>query len=338
MSENNAVKRLSCAIVITSYNKAEFLAASIESALAQDYADTKIIVVDDGSRDHSLEVLASYKGRVVAFAKTNGGQASAFNLAVANTRADIIFFLDGDDTLLPDTVSRTVAAWTPGMSKVHFKLQRMQENGTPIAGSFLPKYEALPSGDLTEMLQRYAFYASPPTSGNAFGREFLLKVSPIPEQPYRSGADTYLIGLAPLYGKVGALDGIGGHWRLSAKNSSAGGLSVLRNLVNSEVDYVTRLQGRIRESGASDDVVGRWPQHLRNLLVVRKFSSGQSPNWPSLPAVALSFVRATMFWPGYQLRVRVKFIAWGLALGLVPAGLLRRVPNIAGPAIDVMRD
>ena len=329
------MNNLSCAVVITSYNKAVFVSATIESALAQDYPKTKIVVIDDGSKDNSLAVIERYRGRVTIVAKPNGGQASAFNVAIGQCQEDIIFFLDCDDTLLPDTVSRVVAAWRPGMSKVHFKLQRMLEDGTPIANSVLPPYETLQTGDLTDMLRRYSFYPSPPTSGNAFSRDFLRSVYPIPEEDYRSSADTFLIGLAPIYGKIGALASIGGYWRLTGQNNSSGGLTMLSKMVHSETEYVAWLQARSGQTGKPHVYKGKWPQHLKNLLVLRKFEEVPSERYPSLRSVAWSYLRTVTSWPGYRFSVRLKFLVWGLAMGLLPVRLLRHVPGIAGPSIDV---
>src|SRR3954451_20463787 len=91
-------------IVIDNYNYARFLPEAIESALAQTYPDTEVIVVDDGSTDDSREIIASYGSRVRPVLKTNGGQASAFNAGFAASRGDVVLFLDSDDTLFPEAV------------------------------------------------------------------------------------------------------------------------------------------------------------------------------------------------------------------------------------------
>ena len=69
-------------IVIDNFNYARFVGAAIDSALAQSYAPVEVVVVDDGSTDHSREVISSYADRVSAIFKPNGGHASAFNAGV----------------------------------------------------------------------------------------------------------------------------------------------------------------------------------------------------------------------------------------------------------------
>src|ERR1700733_6356835 len=91
-------------ILINNYNYGRYLSKAIESALAQNYSDFEIIVVDDGSTDESREVIARYAGKIKPVLKLNGGQASAFNAGYAASRGDIICLLDSDDWFLPGKV------------------------------------------------------------------------------------------------------------------------------------------------------------------------------------------------------------------------------------------
>src|SRR5437870_11095985 len=97
---------LRASIIITSYNYGRFLAEAIDSALAQTYPATEVIVVDDGSTDHSRELVLGYGDRIRAVLKENGGQASAFNAGFNVSRGDVLFFLDSDDLLLPSAVEQ----------------------------------------------------------------------------------------------------------------------------------------------------------------------------------------------------------------------------------------
>ena len=77
-------------ILVSNYNYGGFVAAAIESALAQTYTNCEIIVVDDGSTDSSREIINQFAGRIVPVFKSNGGQASAFNAGFARARGSII--------------------------------------------------------------------------------------------------------------------------------------------------------------------------------------------------------------------------------------------------------
>lgn len=84
-------------VVIPAYNAEAFLAETIRSVMAQSYRDYEVVVVDDGSSDHTLQVAKSFEPRVRAFRKENGGPASARNMAINNTSGEYIAFLDSDD-------------------------------------------------------------------------------------------------------------------------------------------------------------------------------------------------------------------------------------------------
>src|SRR5580692_7737105 len=98
-------------ILINNYNYAKFLDQAIDSALTQTYGKVEVVVVDDGSTDASLEIMAGYGDRIVAVTKQNGGQASAYNAGFDASRGEIICILDADDLFLPHKVSRVVAAY-----------------------------------------------------------------------------------------------------------------------------------------------------------------------------------------------------------------------------------
>ena len=63
--------------VITSYNKAPYLAEAIDSALAQDYPHQEILVIDDGSTDHTPEVAGAYKDQIHYIRQENRGPSGA---------------------------------------------------------------------------------------------------------------------------------------------------------------------------------------------------------------------------------------------------------------------
>ena len=78
------------------YNGEQFLEASLESALAQDYDPFELIVCDDGSTDRTPEILAAFPSlRVVR--RERGGAAAARNAAVAASAGDLLAFFDADD-------------------------------------------------------------------------------------------------------------------------------------------------------------------------------------------------------------------------------------------------
>ncbi len=95
------MNEIKVSIIICNYNYGEFLNASVESALAQTYPNVEVIVVDDGSTDHSRKVLEQYRGRVKLILKDHEGETAGRNEGFRQSTGEIITFLDSDDFLTP---------------------------------------------------------------------------------------------------------------------------------------------------------------------------------------------------------------------------------------------
>ncbi|MHA3702245.1 glycosyltransferase family 2 protein [Jatrophihabitans sp. YIM 134969] len=100
-------------IVLTAHDDADRIAATIEQALAQDFTDFELIVVDDASTDGTAEIArrtlgTSPRHQVLALPH-NGGVAAARNTALQHTRGRFVWFVDSDDRW-PVTALRTLAA------------------------------------------------------------------------------------------------------------------------------------------------------------------------------------------------------------------------------------
>lgn len=192
-------------VIINNYNYGKFLRDAIDSALAQTYPNTEVIVVDDGSTDNSHQVIASYGSRIVPVLKANGGQASAMNAGFAVCQGEIVIFLDADDYLYKDTVEQVVAAWKTNVAKVQYRIKMVDA-----IGNFICIYPApeLPfdQEEVWPILLERGQYTTTITSGNAFSRSTLSHILPIPESEFRISADGYLVTLAPFYGRVVSLD------------------------------------------------------------------------------------------------------------------------------------
>lgn len=104
-------------VIMPSFNTGEYIAASVESVLAQTYPNWELLIVDDCSTDNTTEVICRYQDpRIILLKnKTNSGAALSRNYALREAKGRWIAFLDSDDT------------WEP--KKLEKQLRFMQENG-----------------------------------------------------------------------------------------------------------------------------------------------------------------------------------------------------------------
>lgn len=94
-------------IVIPLYNKEQSIAQTLDSVLSQEGADFEVVIVDDGSTDHSYTIAKGYAERdtrIRLYQQENGGPSKARNTGVKIAQGDWILFLDADDELLPDAL------------------------------------------------------------------------------------------------------------------------------------------------------------------------------------------------------------------------------------------
>src|ERR687891_2258210 len=98
-------------ILIPAYNAERWIADTIRSALAQTWPRKEIIIVDDGSRDRTLEIAQRFASRdVLVITQHNQGAAAARSKTLEVCQGDYIQWLDADDLLSPNKVAKQMAA------------------------------------------------------------------------------------------------------------------------------------------------------------------------------------------------------------------------------------
>src|SRR3954469_7166587 len=119
-------------VVIPVYNGEAFLDQAIESALAQTWPRTEVVVVDDGSTDRSAEIAGSYPVELVR--QENRGVGAARNRGVDAANGELLSFLDQDDMLRPEKLERQLEALLAepeaGMSSCQMRV--FLEPGCPV--------------------------------------------------------------------------------------------------------------------------------------------------------------------------------------------------------------
>lgn len=92
-------------VILPTYNREKFIEDCIASVLNQTYTDFELLVIDDGSKDSTVEIverLMNNDRRIKLFKASHKGVSSARNLAIENAKGEYIFFIDSDDYIHPD--------------------------------------------------------------------------------------------------------------------------------------------------------------------------------------------------------------------------------------------
>jgi glycosyltransferase involved in cell wall biosynthesis len=92
-------------VIIPTYNRGWIIKEAIDSVLAQDYTEFEVIVVDDGSTDHTSDILNSYGDVIKVFSEKNKGVSAARNRGIEEASGTFIAFLDSDDLWLSQKLS-----------------------------------------------------------------------------------------------------------------------------------------------------------------------------------------------------------------------------------------
>jgi glycosyltransferase involved in cell wall biosynthesis len=96
-------------VIVPVFNAELYITETIQSALAQTHSDLEVIVVDDGSSDHTLDRLRAFGESIEIHRQANRGVAAARNRGASIASGEWLAFLDADDIWLPDKVERQLA-------------------------------------------------------------------------------------------------------------------------------------------------------------------------------------------------------------------------------------
>jgi glycosyltransferase involved in cell wall biosynthesis len=123
-------------IIVPVYNVGQYLSKCVESILCQeDFENYEILLVDDGSQDRSGEMCDEYAriypDKIRVFHKKNGGLSDARNYGIGRANGEWLFFIDSDDYLRKDALSKLYSRIDAGVDIVIGQFKRVDENGVP---------------------------------------------------------------------------------------------------------------------------------------------------------------------------------------------------------------
>ena len=119
-------------VIVPIYRVEQYLSDCVESVLSQTYSDFELILVDDGSPDRSgaiCDTFAEKDSRIRVIHKENGGLSSARNAGLDIAQGKYVYFLDGDDTIHPELLSRVLPYLEDGADLVAFHFQWVYPDG-----------------------------------------------------------------------------------------------------------------------------------------------------------------------------------------------------------------
>ena len=120
-------------LVTPAYNQAQFLGATVDSVLCQDES-VEYLVIDDGSSDETLAILESYGEKLTWRTRANRGQTATINEGWTTINADVLGWLNSDDTLLPGAISWVAKFFSdhPDVDVVYGSTVFTDSHGTPL--------------------------------------------------------------------------------------------------------------------------------------------------------------------------------------------------------------
>jgi len=110
-TKTKAKKAPTLSVVVPSYNVEDYIGECLDSILSQSFKDFEIIIVIDGATDRTHEIALQYQSkdkRIRIHSQDNAGLSGARNSGAALARGEFIWFIDSDDTIQPDAISRMV--------------------------------------------------------------------------------------------------------------------------------------------------------------------------------------------------------------------------------------
>ena len=95
-------------IIIPAYDVEKYIEETLQSIFSQQYQDIEIIVVNDGSRDNTQQILTAFQDRITLINQNQSGPSYARNIGIKAGNGEFIALMDSDDLWEPDFLNRTV--------------------------------------------------------------------------------------------------------------------------------------------------------------------------------------------------------------------------------------
>ncbi|MEQ9218626.1 MAG: glycosyltransferase [Cyclobacteriaceae bacterium] len=149
-------------IIMATYNAAQYIADAIDSVLSQSYSNWELIIVNDGSTDHTDSIVQKYTDNRIKYiqSKKNKGVSHARNLAISRMRGSFICFLDSDDVLPVNSIVSRIEIFfkKPDVSFVDGCVEYVNEDLVLLhKKKYVPDFRGIPLDLLLTLDRRCVF-------------------------------------------------------------------------------------------------------------------------------------------------------------------------------------
>jgi glycosyltransferase involved in cell wall biosynthesis len=208
-------------IYISSYQQKKYLDLAIKSALAQDYPNLEIIIVDDCSTDGSRELIETYLRTFPSLLKANfnaknEGMIKNFNTGIQLCSGEYIMRLDGDDILMPNCVSKQVEFLlaNPDLMACYPNLEVFDSESDKTICLYVNNQRPMRIGSVKNVIKYGCFFS---------GAFSLIKRSEIPKNGYRQAVESvcdyyFMVEVLMPKKKMGYVDEVLGRYRIHGDN------------------------------------------------------------------------------------------------------------------------
>lgn len=243
------------AVVIPCYNHAHYISRAIQSVLDQTRPVDRLIVIDDGSHDNSVEVVRALgEAKVELYVQENQNAFNTINrgVAMAATDCDFIAILNSDDHYTPDRFEKLLPLLEsdPTAMVVCSGLNIIDENDQPLAADH-PRtrwFEAIWSmeaRDDLEMVEWIGLGNFPATTSNILARADYLAANPM--RPYHYNHDYYFLTGAAVRGGLRILSESLVNYRVHTGNTmNTQPAKLMKELLRQQVDFLREFEPEMR--------------------------------------------------------------------------------------------
>lgn len=159
-------------IIIPTFNRPQYIAEAVTSALNQNYNSYEVLVIDDGSNDNTEEIISKIDDERLTYIKKNhSGAPDTRNRGIREAKGDYILWLDSDDILLPNILNRyiDVLSMYPDVDVLYGDLEVFTEDGQLQILKYVDYYSE------KNLVSRLIFHNIFPNPGSLVRKETYIK-------------------------------------------------------------------------------------------------------------------------------------------------------------------